>query len=93
MHLSVISIELYIKSSRSLKDKRSVLKSLKERMRARFNVSVAETGKLDKWQAAELAIAIVSNDRTRLSKEVDGIMGLVDGYVKVVVLDHHVEYL
>ena len=53
-------IELHIPSARSLKEKRAVLKPIVEGMRHRFSLSVAETGFQDKWQRAEIGVAVVS---------------------------------
>src|SRR3989442_12936032 len=55
--------ELHLEGSRSLKDKRHVLKSLKDRLHNRFNVSAAETAHHDLWQRAELTVCVVSNER------------------------------
>ena len=70
-------IEIRIPGVRSLKEKRRVVKSLKEQIRNRFNVSVAEVGALDSWQRAEIGICCVSNSRARsdqmLAKVVDKI--------------------
>src|SRR5258706_348115 len=57
--------ELHLPACQSLKDKRTIVKSLKDRMHNRFNVSVAETGHQDLWQRAELTAAVVSTDRRR----------------------------
>src|SRR5260370_33505931 len=55
--------ELHLPACQSLKDKRTIVKSLKDRMHNRFNVSVAETGHQDLWQRAGLTAAVVSTDR------------------------------
>lgn len=55
--------ELHLNGCRSLKDKRRVLKSLKDRLHQRFNVSVAETDHHDLWQRCELACCVVARDR------------------------------
>src|SRR2546426_3995244 len=55
--------ELHLEGSHSLKDKRHVLKSLKDRLHNRFNVSAAETAHHDLWQRAELTVCVVSNER------------------------------
>lgn len=55
--------ELHLNGCRSLKDKRRILKSLKDRLHGRFNVSVAETDHHDRWQHAELACCVVAVDR------------------------------
>jgi uncharacterized protein YlxP (DUF503 family) len=61
--LGIITWELHIAGCRSLKDKRRVLKSLKDRLHQRFNVSVAETDHQDLWQRAELTCGVVATDR------------------------------
>jgi uncharacterized protein YlxP (DUF503 family) len=63
MVLGVIGWDLEIPGASSLKDKRSVLKSLKDRLHGRFNISVAETGQQDVWQRAELTACVVSTTR------------------------------
>ena len=63
MVVGIIGWELEIFGCQSLKEKRSVVKSLKERLRNRFNVSVAETGFHDLWQRAELTACVVATDR------------------------------
>jgi uncharacterized protein len=55
--------ELHLEGCASLKEKRSVLKSLKDRLHRQFNVSVAETAHQDVHQRAEIAACVVSNDR------------------------------
>jgi uncharacterized protein YlxP (DUF503 family) len=63
MIIGVASWELVIAGAHSLKEKRSVLKSLKDRLHNEYNVSVAETGHHDVWQRAELTACVVSTDR------------------------------
>lgn len=74
--------ELHLPGSQSLKDKRQILKSLKDRLHNRFNVSVAETAHQDLWQRAELAAAVVSNERRHAEnvlREVDQLIAAADG--------------
>ncbi len=61
--IGVLTLEIHIEYSHSLKEKRHVVKSLKDRLRERFNVSVAEIDGLDSWQKSVIAAVIVSNDR------------------------------
>ena len=62
------TLEIYVEHSRSLKDKRHVIKSLKDRLRDRFNVSVAEIAHLDSWQSSLVSVVTVSNDRVFAEK-------------------------
>ena len=63
MTIGVIAWELEVFGCQSLKEKRSVIKSLKDRLHERFNVSVAETGHQDVWQRAELTACVVAGDK------------------------------
>ena len=56
MVVGVMTWELHLEGCRSLKEKRHVLKSLKDRLHNRFNVSAAETAHHDLWQRAELTV-------------------------------------
>jgi len=62
MVIGALTLKLAIFEATSLKDKRRVVSSLKERISNRFNASVAEIGLLDQRQQAELGVAIVAND-------------------------------
>jgi uncharacterized protein YlxP (DUF503 family) len=61
--IGVLTLEIHVEHSHSLKDKRHLVKSLKDRLRERFNVSVAEIDHLDSWQNSVVAAVTVSNDR------------------------------
>ncbi len=61
--IGVLTLQIHVEHSHSLKEKRHVIKSVKDRLRERFNVSVAEIDHLDSWQNAVLAAVTVSNDR------------------------------
>jgi uncharacterized protein YlxP (DUF503 family) len=66
--VGVISWELHLNGCRSLKEKRMVLRSLKDRLRARLNVSVAETDHQETWQRAELCVVTVASDHARAER-------------------------
>jgi uncharacterized protein len=61
--VGVITLELRLDESHSLKDKRHFVKSLKDRLRSKFNVSVAEIDYQDLWQRGLVAVVTVSNDQ------------------------------
>jgi uncharacterized protein YlxP (DUF503 family) len=66
MHIAHLTLELRMEAARSLKDKRQVTRSLKDRLRASFNVAVAEVEVTDLWQRATIAIVSVSESRDYL---------------------------
>jgi uncharacterized protein len=63
MVVGVCRITLMVPESHSLKEKRMVLRSIKDRTALKFNVAVAEVGDQDNWQSAVLGLAVVANDR------------------------------
>lgn len=74
--------ELHLPACQSLKDKRTIVKSLKDRLHNRFNVSVAETAHQDLWQRCELTAAVVSTDRRHAEsvlQEADKLVAGADG--------------
>ncbi|MFC1575024.1 DUF503 domain-containing protein [Gemmatimonadota bacterium] len=78
MIIGVCSWEISLPECRSLKEKRMVVKSLKERLQHRFRVSVAETRHQDVWTRAELTAAVVTNDRGHA----DSILDNLDRFVE-----------
>jgi uncharacterized protein len=78
MIVGVATWELSIPGAASLKEKRMVLKSLKDRMRRRFNVSISETAFHDIWQRAEISVAVVGAD----GRFVDSVLSKVDGFME-----------
>ena len=66
MAVARLIIELHLPWAESLKDRRHFVRSLKDRLRHDFNVSVAEVGEAERWQRAEIAVVAVSGDRRYL---------------------------
>ncbi len=66
--IGVLTLELRLENSHSLKDKRHVVQSLKDRLRNKFNVAVAEIDYQDLWQRAAIAAVTVSSDHTHAEK-------------------------
>lgn len=86
-------VELHLPDVGSLKDKRHVLKGLKEKVRARFEVSVAEVDHQDVWQRATLAVAYVSADARHANTVISKAMDFIEDNVAGRVLDTSVEIL
>lgn len=66
MPVGVLILEIQLPYSHSLKDKRAVIRKLRDRLRARFNVAVAEMDHQDAWQQATLGIVSISGSQTLL---------------------------
>lgn len=86
-------VELHLPDVDSLKGKRHVLKGLKEKVRARFEVSVAEVDHQDVWQRATLAVAYVSADARHANTVISKAMDFIEDNVAGRVLDTSVEIL
>jgi uncharacterized protein len=93
MIVGIVRIELFIPESGSLKTKRFAIKSIKDRLRNRFNVSVAEVDHTDKWQRASLGVVAVSNESGHLEKIIGNVMKLVYGDMRVEVIDSSISYV
>lgn len=93
MFVVVSVFELHIPEGRSLKQKRKVVKSLVERIHARYRVSVAETDHHDLHQRAEIAVAAVHRSEPELSQLMDRIRDLVDGVPEAVLLSWDPQFL
>jgi uncharacterized protein YlxP (DUF503 family) len=66
--IGVLTLELRLENSHSLKDKRHVVKSLKDRLRNKFNVAVAEIEYQDLWQRAAVAAVTVASDHVHAER-------------------------
>ena len=78
MRVGILRADLHIVGAGSLKEKRRVLRSLKDRLFSRFNVSVAEVGSQDLWQRAEIGVALVALD----AKTADATLQKVEAFIR-----------
>ena len=76
MFVGIARIVLQIPGSRSLKDRRRVIKSFKDRMRAKLPVSVAEVGDVEQLQLANVGVAVISNDSERCDEIISAAVGM-----------------
>lgn len=93
MVVGVLRISLLIHDNQSLKEKRQVLKSLMEKVRNRFNVSVAEVGDNDMWQRAEVGVTAVGNDRAFMNSVLDKVLDFIEGLHTAEVVSHEIELI
>jgi len=93
MVVGVLQLELAIPEAMSLKDKRSAIKSLKDRLSNRHNVSVAEVDDLDEHRSAVVAVAMVSNDRRFTDRCLSKIVDEVRVSRGVNLVDYDIELL
>ncbi len=93
MKVGICVVELYIPNNHSLKDKRQVLKSIKDRVKNRFNVSLAELDEQDKWQKSELGIVTISNESKQVSTVLNNVINFIESSYEVQIVDYHIELL
>lgn len=74
MPIGLLTLEIHIPDARSLKDKRQVIRSLKDRLRAHFNVAVAEMDFQDVWQRSVVGVVTISNDAHHLEQSLQAIL-------------------
>jgi len=78
MSVGVCRLKIHIPGSRSLKDKRSVVKSLIARLRKQFNLSVAEVDDHELWQMATISMACVSRHNNRVDEVISAAISLIE---------------
>jgi uncharacterized protein YlxP (DUF503 family) len=93
MVIGLLTLDLHFPGARSLKDKRHALRGLLERIRNRFNVSVAEVEHQDLWQRARLAVVSVNTDHAHLESTLQSVAGEAGSARDVQLLDSQVEWL
>ena len=91
MVVGSLRVRLLLRESRSLKDKRQVVRSIKDRLRNQFNVSVAEVDALDNRQLAVLGVAMVSNEARHVRTTLEAIVAALRAHPVAELLDHELE--
>ncbi|MBN1376088.1 MAG: DUF503 domain-containing protein [Dehalococcoidia bacterium] len=78
MNVGVCKLKLHIPESQSLKDKRSVVKSITTRLQKQFNISIAEVDDHALWQIATIGIACVSNQNFRVDEVINSVINAIE---------------
>jgi uncharacterized protein YlxP (DUF503 family) len=89
--VGTLEVSLLIRESHSLKSRRRIVRSLKDRIRSRFNVSVADVGNQGVWQSAVLAVAAVANDGRFVNETLSKVLNLVASEPRVEIVGHRIE--
>ena len=93
MTIGVLQLEIEIPDAMSLKDKRRVVKSLKDRIAHAHNVSIAEVGALDEHRRSIIAIAMVSNDTRYVESQLSKLVDFVRLNPQASLSDYQIEFL
>lgn len=93
MEVGILQFTVRLRGSHSLKQKRHVLKSIKDKLRSRFNVSIAEVDDNDLWQKGTLGLVTCGNDATRIRSLLDKIVMMLRLHPVAELVDHQIELL
>jgi len=93
MHVGVLQLELSVGDANSLKDKRRVILSLKDRIAHGHNVSIAEVGALDEHRRSVLGVAMVSNDSRYVEGALSKLVDFVRSVPQVSLIDFQIDLL
>jgi uncharacterized protein len=93
MPVGLLTLELHIEHAQSLKDKRQVLRSLKDRLRAKFNVAVAELEHHDTWQRSVVGIVTLSNEERHVEESLQQVLAEADNILGRLLVSHQVELI
>lgn len=92
MNIGVCKLKIHIPESRSLKDKRSIVKSLVARLQKQFNISIAEVADHDLWQMTTIGIACVSNHNYRVDEIINSIINTITrDYPTIEIVEKEIE--
>ncbi len=93
MTIGTLNLYLLIPGAQSLKNKRRVVKSLKERLHNRFNCSVAEVEYQDTWQRSRIAVCIIGNDVRHVNSQLSSVVAYVSTNSEALLADYRIEML
>lgn len=92
MIVGVLTIELVIYASSSLKEKRFVVKSIKDKLKHKFNIAIAEIDYLDKWQRAKFGIVTVGNEYFHVENSIQKVFEYLDNWNEFEIVNHSFDY-
>jgi len=93
MPVGLLTLELHLPDAQSLKDKRQVLRSLKDKLRANFNVAVAELDFEDTWQRSVVGVVTVSNEEQHVEEALQKVLVEADNILGPLIVSHAVDLL
>jgi uncharacterized protein len=92
MLIGVLEVTFHIPSAQSLKDKRKVVRSVKDRIRRRFNVSLAEIEGQAAWQTCTLAAAMVAAQRIAVERELNRVLDLIESEPSIETVEQWIDF-
>lgn len=92
-HIGYMEADLFIGAAQSLKDKRMVVKSIKDRIHNKFNASVAEIGGQDKWQTATLGVVMIGSDQKYVDGGLQKIVEFIESNPQINLGEYSIQFL
>lgn len=92
MVVGLLSVDLYLPGNQSLKEKRMILKSLKDTLRRQFNISVAEVDERDTWQRSQLGVAGIGQDRRYVNGQLSQVVEWIRRQRAVELMDYELTW-
>lgn len=86
MIIGICTCEIFIFNANSLKSNRSIVKSIIEKSKNRFNISIAEVGENDKWQKSIIAFSTISNDQKIVEETIEKVINFFDSYSEIEII-------
>jgi len=93
MVIGVCHLDLLIRENNSLKGKRRILKKIIERVKNKFNVSIAEVGNHDLWQSSQVGFCVVGNDKRFINSSLDKIIRFIEDLNSAEIVKSEIELL
>ena len=93
MVVGLANIDIHIPESGSLKSKRHLLKRIKDRVKNKFNVSIAEVGHNDLWQRTTIGVSVVANDKKFANQVLSKVVEQINKENGLQILDYSIEIL
>lgn len=91
MVVGLANIDIHIPESGSLKSKRHLLKRIKDRVKNKFNVSIAEVGHNDLWQRTTIGVSVVANDKKFANQVLSKVVEQINKENGLQILDYSIE--
>ncbi|HXJ05834.1 MAG: DUF503 domain-containing protein [Candidatus Acidiferrum sp.] len=93
MPVGLLTLELHIPDAQSLKDKRQVLRSLKDKLRRQFNVAVAELDHQDVWQRSVVGVVTLSNEEKHVNEVLQKVLDEADRILGSILINQAIEII
>ncbi len=93
MVIGLITLEIYFPYAHSLKEKRKIISKLKNKIKLKFNVSIAELEFLDKWQRTKIGLVAINSQKLAIEKMFNKILKEIEENLEGELINYKIEYI